>query len=174
MENVQKALDDVKALYQEFVGPPAPEILPAGYTSFPPGVDPIRHAVEEIDQLKRLSRQVAVAPHPTAWSPPADTFSGPGGMVIRLEIPGVAREDLKVFLVHGECVVRGDRRPAPGEPELRPLSLERPWGSFERRFLLPSGTAPEKVQARYRDGILELQIGGDGDGIPGEMTVDVE
>ncbi|MGD8376041.1 MAG: Hsp20/alpha crystallin family protein [Acidobacteriota bacterium] len=174
MENVQKALDDVKMLYQEFVGRPAPEIAPAEYTSFPPGVDPIRHAVEEIDQLKRLSRQVAVAPHPTAWAPPADTFTGPGGMVIHLEIPGVAREDLKVFVVQGECVVRGDRRPTAGESELRPLCLERPWGSFERRFLLPSGTAPEKVQARYRDGILELRIGGDGDGIPGEMTVDVE
>jgi HSP20 family protein len=172
MQNVQSALNEVKELYQQIVGKPAPAIPPSSYVSFPPGVDPVHHAIEEVEQLRRLSRQVAAAPALPVWAPRADTFLSRDGLVIRMEIPGVSREEVKVLVAGGECIVRGERKQAT--EELRPLGLERPWGPFERRFLLPTGVHPEKVSARFRDGVLELRIAGDGDGIPGEMTVEVE
>lgn len=172
MQNVQTALDDVRKLYEEYVGQPAPEISPSSYFSFPPGVDPVRHAIDEVEQLKRWSRQMAATPKPAAWAPPADLFAGRDDFLLRLEIPGVAREDVKVFLAGNECVVRGERKPP--EKDFRALSLERPWGPFERRFLLPASANLEKVTARFRDGLLEIHVEANGEDVPRERTVEVE
>jgi HSP20 family protein len=173
MQDVHQALNEVKDLYRQVVGRPAPEIPPASCLSFPPGVDPVNHAIEEVNQLKRLSREIERAPALAAWAPAADTFATTDGFLVRLDLPDVAREDLRVFITGGECIVRGQRKQPLTSPERRPLVIERPWGPFERRFALPAGTNPERVAARYRDGVLELQLAGEGAGIPGEMTVEV-
>ena len=78
-----------------------------------------------------------------------------------------------MFLAGGECVVRGERKLVPSE-ELRPLTVERPWGKFERRFVLPPGIHPDKVTALCRDGILEIRIAGDGAGLTPETSVEVQ
>lgn len=174
MQNVSAALNEVKELYQQFLGRPAPEIVPGSYLSFPPGVDPMNHALEEVEQLKKLSQHIATAPGPIAWVPRADTFATKDGLVMRLEIPGVDRETLKVVVTGSECVVRGERKAVVGEELMRPVVLERPWGHFERRFVLPAGTQPDRITARYREGVLELKVAGDGPGIQSEMTVEVE
>jgi HSP20 family protein len=174
MQNVSEALNEVKELYQQFLGRPAPEIVPGTYLSFPPGVDPKNHALEEVEQLKKLSQHIATSPGPIAWVPRADTFATKDGLVMRLEIPGVDRDTLKVVVSGSECVVRGERKAVAGEEWMRPVVLERPWGPFERRFFLPAGTPSERITARYREGVLELKVVSDGTSIPGEMTVEVE
>ncbi|MDX1387646.1 MAG: Hsp20/alpha crystallin family protein [Acidobacteriota bacterium] len=174
MQDVNHALDEVKELYNKMLGKPAPEIDPASYLAFPPGVDPNKHVLDEVELLKRLSEQMAVAPRPTAWVPRADSFSTPDGLIVRLEIPGVARDDLKVFISGQECVVRGELKPPAKEIELQPLAIERPYGPFERRFMLPIGGNPERVTARYQDGILELRLVGEKLGAPQGTRIEVK
>lgn len=173
MQPVNQALNEVRDLFQKVVGKPAPEIPPASYVAFPPGVDPLNHAIHEVGELKKLSEQMAFAPGPAAWTPVADIFTTKEAYVVRMEIPGADRKALKVFVQGAECVVRGDRKPIEKHEEAQPLTMERPWGPFERRFLLPPGSYPDKVTARYDDGVLELRVGFDGNGTPKEMNVDV-
>jgi HSP20 family protein len=173
MQPVSQALDEVKELYQKVLGKPAPEIQPGSFVSFPPGVDPLDHVVKEVDQLKHLSERMTFAPRPAAWTPRADTFVTPEHYLVRMEIPGVDRETLKVFIVGGECVVRGDRKFQEATPGVRPLNLERAWGPFERRFTLPTGSYPDKVVARYTDGVLEVKVAVEGIEKPREMNVEV-
>lgn len=172
MQKVNEVLGEVKDLYREVVGTPAPEIRPESYAAFPPGVDPVRHAMEEVEHLKTLSGWMASMPKPVAWIPQADTFTTDDAYVIRLEIPGVKKEDLKVLVSGGDCVVSGQRL-EPGYGEMRPLSLERAWGSFERRFTLPPGGDPDKISAKFKDGLLELRIAVNGFGKPREKNVEV-
>lgn len=171
MQEVNQVLDQVKDLYAKVLGRPAPAIDPRSYAEFPPGVDPVRHTVQEVQQLKQLSEQLAFAPVATAWVPPADSFLAKDAHVIRMEIPGVAKESLEVFVAGTECVVRGERKPVEDESELRPLRVERFWGPFERRFALPAGTLPDRVSARQSDGVLELKIQIDQEGIRKENKV---
>jgi len=173
MQEVSRALDEVKDLYQKVLGAPAPEIDPDSYVAFPPGVDPLNHAIQEVHQLKQLSEQMAFAPGPVSWVPRADSFATADAYVIRMEIPGVSREDLKIHLAGGECVVTGKRKPPERLVELHPLTLERPWGPFERRFTLPPGSHPDKVTAKYQDGVLELRVVVEGMRSPKEMKIDV-
>jgi HSP20 family protein len=158
MQPVSQALDDVKELYRKVLGQPAPEIAPGSYALFPPGVDPLQQTIREVEQLKQVAEQMRFAPRATAWVPPADGFVTPDGLVFLLEIPGADRDKLEVFVVGQECVVRGERKRVEMTPEARPLGLERPWGGFERRFPMPPGGHPDRVSARYTDGVLELKI----------------
>jgi HSP20 family protein len=174
MGEVTHALDEVKGLYSEVFGTPAPEIPPSTYAPFPPGADPVNHVMEEIQQLKRISEQLKAAPPLITWVPRADTFATRDAYVIRLEMPAVSRESLKVFLVGSELIVRGDRRPQEtGEPERRALAIEWAHGPFERRFALPSNCRVDRVSTLYSEGVLELRIPIEAAAAPKEMKVEI-
>jgi HSP20 family protein len=158
MQEVNQALSEVKELYQRILGRPAPELQPTSFVAFPPGVDPLNHALHEVQYLKQLSEQIAMAPRPVTWVPLADCYASKDTFVVRLEVPGIDRKDLKVFLTGGECLVRGERKSPEWVKELRPLMVEQSWGPFERRFALPEGCNAEKVSARCENGVLEVRI----------------
>ena len=158
MTEVAQALTEVRDLYSKFLGQPAPEIGPGWYAPFQPGIDPVRYAIQEVEELKRFLTQVGTPRVPFAWIPRADVYAGKDAVVFRVEIPGVGRDHLKVLVAEGECIVRGERVAPKEESELRPLGLEFPHGTFERRFALPLHANPDKLTARYADGILEVTI----------------
>jgi hypothetical protein len=154
MPDVGQALKDVKELYVKVLGTPAPQVDTPSFLAFPPGVDPLRHAVEEVELLKQLSQQVQ---QPPAWIPRADLFAGKGhlrGAPERSRGPPGAGEG---HLSSTTCIVTGERRPP--EPEaLRPLNVEMPYGRFERHFPVPLGLKPEHLTARWMEGMLELRL----------------
>lgn len=173
MQELTQALDEMKGLYQKVLGRPAPDLGPQSYVPLPAGVDPFQHALMEVEHLKRLSEQVAYAPRTGAWMPAADSFVTEDEFVVRMELPGVSREDLKVFVVGGECVVRGERKPPQCVGTMRPMALERPWGSFERRFVLPVGSRIDEMKAKVSEGLLELRIPVEGMAKPKEQKVEI-
>lgn len=173
MQAVSQALDEVKDLYRKVVGQPVPKIDESSFIGFPLGVDPLNYAIEEVRQIKQLTEQMKTRPEPVTWVPHADTYRTRDAFVVRVELAGVPAEDLKVLVQGGECVINGKRKLPEIDEELRPIAVERPWGPFERRFTLPPGSHPDKVTARYSDGVLEVRIVVDGDNVPKEMKVDV-
>ena len=173
MQQVTDALNEVKDLYQKLTGAPAPEIQPPSFLPFPPGVDPLDHAVREAEDLKRLAERLADRPDPIAWVPRADSFIGRDAWTYLVEVPGLTREQLKVVLSGGECVVRGERKLPETVSHVQPLAMERPWGTFERRFALPPDAKAEDVSARYSEGVLEVRALVKGEGQTPEQAVEV-
>ena len=173
MQDVSQSLNEVKDLFQRVVGQPAPRIDPHAFSAFPLGVDPVDHAFREVEHLKQLTEQIALSPSPVAWTPRADIYVADDAFVIRLEVPGMPREDLKVFVVGGECVVRGERKREQDTAKLRAMTLERPWGPFERRFVMPAGSHPGQLKAHYKEGILELRIATEAAATPKKTKIDV-
>lgn len=173
MQELEKALEDMRVLHQEVLGRPVPDLGPSSFIPFPVGVDPIRHVLTEVEHLKKIAEQVQTMPKASAWMPPADCFVTKEEFVVRLEVPGIPREELKVFVVDGECVVRGERKPLEPTDDLQPLMFERPWGPFERRFALPRGSKIDKLEARARDGVLELRAPLKEEHEPKEQKVEV-
>lgn len=93
-----------------------------------------------------------------SFRPAADFFETGQGLVLRLELSGVAAEDLCLSLSGPELVVQGRRQPLSPKGIRRFMLLEIAFGSFERRFTLPISVDPEGVEARYLDGILEVYL----------------
>ena len=174
MTEVAQALNEVRDLYTKFLGQQVPEVGPGWYAPFPPGTDPVRFAVQEVDELKRLLTQTQTFSAPVAWIPRADVYAGKHALTVRVEVSGLGREQIKVLVAEGECIVRGERPAPKQEDELRPLGLELPYGTFERRFPLPLHAEVNKLTAKIVDGILELTIPIAEVAAPREMKVEVK
>lgn len=90
------------------------------------------------------------------FRPLADLYETPQGLVLRMEVAGVAASDLSLELAGRELVIRGQRRSSGPAGPTRFFQQEMGFGSFERTFLLPMPIDPQGVTARYGDGILEV------------------
>jgi len=92
------------------------------------------------------------------WVPPVDISETPAEYVIKVEVPEVKKEDVKVALAHGVLTVQGVRRQAAEERGKKYHRVERSYGSFMRSFSLPNFVDDQKVQADLKDGILVLHL----------------
>ena len=93
-----------------------------------------------------------------SFRPAADFYETAQGLVLRLELAAVAPGDVSLTLTGHELVVRGRRRPPAPEGIRRCVHLEMAFGMFERSFTLPIPIDPQRVEARYLDGILEVHL----------------
>ena len=78
-------------------------------------------------------------------------------MVVTSELPGVTRDDVTLNLQEDVLTLEGARRP-PQEENVNWQRRERAYGSFSRAVQLPFRVDADKVQARFNNGILEIEL----------------
>jgi HSP20 family protein len=93
-----------------------------------------------------------------AWTPPVDTYETDDALVIQVDLPGVSKDDVSVDVHQNTLILRGQRKPDAGVPQDRYHRVERTYGTFQRSFVLPTTVDQEKVQATFKDGVLELHL----------------
>jgi HSP20 family protein len=93
-----------------------------------------------------------------SWMPPVDIYESNDMLVIKVELPGFTKEDLHIEINENTLTLKGERRPDATVKEEQYHRRERAYGAFQRSFLLPAMVDQGKVQATYRDGVLELQL----------------
>jgi HSP20 family protein len=93
-----------------------------------------------------------------AWTPAVEIYDADDALMVRVELPGVAKENVHVELHENTLTLRGERKPDPQVKEGQYYRQERMYGPFQRTFRLPTPVDTEKVQATYRDGLLELRL----------------
>lgn len=92
------------------------------------------------------------------WSPPADILEDDKEYVIRVEIPGVEQNAVKVRMENRALTITGERKLVAEESQWRMHRVERAYGTFARSFMLPEDADPEKVEARFHNGVLEVHV----------------
>lgn len=93
-----------------------------------------------------------------AWIPPVDIFERGDMLVISVELPGVGSSDIDVRVENGVLTLQGQRRRSEEVDDKNAYRLERIFGTFSRSFTLPTTVDPTKINARYKDGVLEVQL----------------
>jgi HSP20 family protein len=93
-----------------------------------------------------------------AWEPALDFSETPKEYVVRLEIPGVTRDDLDVNLDGNLLTLSGKREFNKAEKGEDFLWEERFEGRFSRTLRLPGLVAEGKIDAVYNDGILTVKL----------------
>ena len=88
----------------------------------------------------------------------ADVFDDDDKVVVRIEAPGMRRDDFKVELDGAVLTVRGDKPFDREASRGRYSTVQCAYGSFCREIALPTSVNPEKTQARYRDGVLRIEL----------------
>ncbi len=87
-----------------------------------------------------------------------DIYENDGKIVIEAEIPGIAKEDLRVDVKGRLLTLGGERKDEKEIKDENVYRRERSVGKFERTFTLPFEVKEEQVTASYNNGILTLEI----------------
>lgn len=139
--------------------------------------DPVRQlAGMEIDRLDRMFDELWGRDlEPRGWAPPVDIFENDTREVaIKVELPGMKREDIHITLEQNVLTISGERtyEPAPGRDQFH--RMERSTGQFSRSFTLPSTLDTEKISAAYEDGILTITLPLREESKPKQIKVEVK
>ena len=94
----------------------------------------------------------------TSWSPAIDVFEKDHVLVTRIDLPGMAKDDVKVEVTDGYLTIAGERKSEKEEKKDNEYRSERAYGSFYRAVPLPDGARFEDVRATFADGVLEVIV----------------
>lgn len=94
----------------------------------------------------------------TAWAPLVDILEDDKSYTLKVELPEMKREDIKVSVENGILTISGERLREQEQENRKYHRVERAFGSFIRNFTLPQSVDPGKVNATYRDGVLHVNV----------------
>ena len=127
--------------------------------------DVSRYVAEEMD---RLFNEFGVRSHwpfvpvsareDLAWMPPVEVEEKEGRFLVRVELPGMRKEDVKVDLAEGLLTIEGERKHEEERKEKDYYRTERSYGRFARTITLPAEAQVDTATASFADGVLEIAM----------------
>jgi HSP20 family protein len=93
-----------------------------------------------------------------ADTPKVDVYTTKEHLVIKVELPGLAKENLSVSVRDSMLIVAGEKKRESEVNEQQYQQIECSYGRFERTFTLPQGTDPQKIKSTFRDGLLQITV----------------
>jgi HSP20 family protein len=124
--------------------------------------DPLREMERLHSDLNRLFEGVPAegrtADTGRTWAPAVDVAETEEAILVRAELPGMAREDIDIELSGETLTLRGERKFESEEKKNNLVRIERRYGKFLRSFTLATPIQTDRVSASYKDGILEVVL----------------
>lgn len=125
--------------------------------------DPFRDLLEWQRDLNRLfegnlARSSQEGTALNAWTPAVDIYEDTDAFLIKLELPEVSKEDVKVNLNDDILSITGERKFENEDKRDGYHRVERSYGQFYRSFTLPPNVNAEAIGAQFKDGVLRLTL----------------
>ena len=92
------------------------------------------------------------------WAPRTDLSETDDAFRIRLDVPGMQKDDITINLQNNTLTVSGERSSERKEEGEEYVRVERAFGNFHRTFTLPDAVDQESVKAAYEDGVLTINV----------------
>lgn len=118
--------------------------------------DPLFELVERFFDRGNASPNEAV--ESASWIPPVDLLETETSFVFTAELPGLDKKDLDISLEDNVLTVSGERTFNKESENDNYHRVERAYGTFRRAFSLPTGVDADKVDAKFKDGLLTLSV----------------
>jgi len=132
------------------------------------GISPFRTLERFADEVGRIfddfglghgwSRVPAPAADLVAWAPPVDVTQHNDELVIRVDLPGMDRNEVNVNVADNAIMIQGERHRVQEEERDGVYRSERSYGTFSRTIPLPEGTTTDQAKASFKNGVLEIRI----------------
>ncbi len=127
--------------------------------------DPFRELEEMSDRLNRLFNRpggqggngketIAAA----EWIPSVDVAETEHEYQIKVDLPEMNKEDVRVTVQDGVLRIQGERKHEKEEKGKRYHRIERSYGTFVRSFSVPDYVDETKVSAEFKNGVLDLHL----------------
>ena len=125
--------------------------------------NPVRELLSVEDDMNRLFRDVLgrrflTEEGTSLWQPPIDIEETLESYTVRAELPGMKLEDIKITVEDTRLVIRGEKTRTEEKKDATLHRVERVYGTFERAFTMTHAVRSDKIEAIYRDGVLEVKI----------------
>jgi HSP20 family protein len=138
--------------------------------------DPIDELSTLRNRMDRLWTRMAAEDEPALanWSPTSDVIETKNEIVIRAELPGLDEKMIDVEIEGGMLTIKGEREAEKESEEKGYRRIERSYGSFLRSFTLPPNVNPEKINANFTNGLLEVHLPKKEEAKPRAVKIDVK
>jgi HSP20 family protein len=92
------------------------------------------------------------------WTPPVDIQETDDSYRIQAELPGMSKEDIQITLENNVLRLSGERKFEKDVKKENYHRIERTYGTFSRSFALPTQVSPDKVEAKFDNGVLTITV----------------
>jgi HSP20 family protein len=120
----------------------------------------MRRLGEEMDRAFRFKPGFLgmTEPYVGEWSPEIEIFERGNKFVVRADLPGLTKENVKVQVIHDELTIEGERKVEKEETKEDLYRTERTYGAFYRRIPIPEYVKTEAAQATFKNGVLQVEF----------------
>ncbi len=121
----------------------------------------MRRFTEEMDRVFEnfgFARSLSTG-EPGVWSPAVEVFERDNNLIVRAELPGLNKDDIRVEVTEDGLILQGERKREHEESREGYYRSERSYGRFYRFIPLPEGAQLEQARAQFDNGVLEVSIG---------------
>lgn len=92
------------------------------------------------------------------WMPQVEVLQTNGDLMVKADLPGLTKDDVKVELTDEVLTISGERKEEKEEKHEGFYRSERKYGRFYRQIPLPEGVKTDEANATFRNGVLEVTV----------------
>ena len=124
----------------------------------------MRRLTDEMDQwfeqsaLGRGGRGGGALAGGGVYAPPVEVFEREGTFIVRADLPGLTKDDVRVEITDDAVLIEGERRSEHEERQGGMYHSERRYGLFRRQIPVPEGVNADQATATFKDGVLEITM----------------
>ena len=108
------------------------------------------------------------------WSPLTDISENKDQYILKMDLPGVSKENLKLSFHDGELIISGERKQEKEDKDSKYHRIERTYGKYYRSFTLPQTIQADKINAEFKDGQLTITVPKSEEAKPKELEIKVK
>ena len=94
----------------------------------------------------------------SSWVPAMDVLETEDKVLLRAELPGLTQDDVQLTVENNVLTLSGDKHFSHEASEGHYRRIESRYGSFYRSFTLPSTVDQDRIDANFRNGVLEIEL----------------
>ncbi|MEZ6142838.1 MAG: Hsp20/alpha crystallin family protein [Zavarzinella sp.] len=119
-------------------------------------VDALHQQMDDVfNRVYQDGSEVAKA---STWAPRLDLVETEGAYEVKVDLPGIAPENVEVNLNDNVLTIQGERKVETENKEKNYHRIERVSGTFYRAITLPAKVDDEAVQASFEHGVLHVVV----------------
>jgi len=124
--------------------------------------DPFRELEALRENVNKLFQDSMTTKHEhgvgRTWAPVVDVLEDKDKILVKVEIPGMKKEQIDIELTGDTLTIKGERKFEDEDKKDDYVRVERFYGRFQRSFTIGIPVKSDEVKAAYKDGILEVTI----------------
>jgi len=108
------------------------------------------------------------------WSPAVDILDSKDNILVKADMPGLNKEDIDVVVQGDTLIIKGEKKQEKEIKEKDFVRTERFYGNFQRAIRLPVDVETNKIDATYKNGVLEIVLPKSEKAKPRQIKLDIK